>query len=752
MFLCVQLWDTCAIDEFQTVAPTAFRNRQCEPCRQSCPSGTELVGECGGESGTSNPTCEPCDDGFFKDEAGAGACQACRTSCPSGSFAVGQCSATTDLQCQTCKVTCNGDRYLTGTCGGTADFQCAACDTCDDDEYEVQACLGDGQNRVCARCRTTCPEGQRLTGTCEGTQQPQCADCLTQEDCDESEFISGVCGGADGRAATTCESCHDSCARCSGPLPTDCTGCANGTHLQADTGRCVSNCSTGFYEDSGVCSPCNDACADCEQPGADSCTACDQGKFLLFGECLAACTSGFYANETTGRCHECSECPSGSWASSACTPTHDTVCTPWTVCDEGTFQSEAPSSVSDRECAECTTSCPPGQELSVQCSAARDAECSPCTSTTFKATSGNGLCQPCTTQCADGFFLVGTCTATSSPTCSPCTTQCNDGFFLQGECEGRNNPTCVACDTCPSGTYETTPCTLAGNRQCSPCTGAGECAAGEYLEGECTPTSTPQCRPCTTASQCAADEFLQGSCAADEPNPTCTTCTVCAGNEYETAPCTATSDRQCAPCTSSCPNGQFLTGACPGSLADNFPRTVVVGGVTYAALSGAFPTDTSVSCQPDAVIPPGWSLVKDIDVAREVISQHAWGATCMVVDADHAFATTNHGTLDAGEACHCENLGCVAATLAGGVHVTACPRGVLIEWAAPTCHDCTSSCPANHFLFGECAGRSNPSCRPCTECEAGTYEVTPCTHLDVGTQDRVCEACTTGECLCLFCM
>ncbi|EGD78970.1 hypothetical protein PTSG_11807 [Salpingoeca rosetta] len=740
------MWTPCAVGEYEVVSPTAFRDRECAACRQSCPAGSELVGECGGPEGTSNPSCEPCDAGFFKEEPGAGSCQACRTSCEAGSFLTGQCSTTTQPTCQLCKSSCGPDHYLTGVCEGRQDFTCEACNTCEEGEYEVAPCLGSGQNRQCATCRTSCPAGQFLTGMCQGTTQPQCMSCRTQEDCAENEFVSGECGGADGRQNPTCESCDGSCARCDGSAPTDCVACSGSLSLDTDTGRCVSDCSAGTYAADNVCEDCDPSCAACFGGASTECTACFPDTFLSNGRCVATCPQGTFANATTGRCQTCSQCPSGTFVEAACTTTSNTVCTAWTECAPGTYQSTAPTTTSDRVCSTCTTTCPAGQELSVSCTPTHNAQCTACNAGTYKPSSGPQACQACVQSCSEGYYVSGTCTATSTPTCILCTSTCAEGFFLQGECAGSSNPHCEACDTCDIGKYETRACTLNSDRQCSACTTPDACAQGEYLDGECTPTSNPRCKPCTTTSQCGADQFLAGECAADAPNPTCTTCTTCAGDEYEAAPCTETSDRQCAKCTDACPNGHFLTGACPGSLAADFPRTVVVDGVTYAALDATFPEDTSTSCQAQASLPSGWSLVTNVDVARDVAAQHPWGASCLVVSAEHAFATANSATLSPGDACHCdEQLGCMTSSSSGLLGVTACPRRILMQWAPPACQQCTSSCPDNHFLDGECGGRSNPVCRPCTVCEEGFYETVACTHLDVGTQDRVCEPCVTED-------
>ncbi len=64
-----------------------------------------------------------------------------------------------------------------------------------------------------------------------------------------------------------------------------------------------------------VCEDCPEDCAVCEfaSTGYEGkvCDRCVDGKFLLLGTCLSVCPTGMYADETVGKCENCTiECTS----------------------------------------------------------------------------------------------------------------------------------------------------------------------------------------------------------------------------------------------------------------------------------------------------------------------------------------------------------------------------------------------------------------------------------------------------------
>lgn len=735
----------CNETQYEILSCTATRNRQCATCTSQCGPGLELKGQCGGTDGRQNPQCEACASGYYKTESGSGSCQACLTTCPVGRYLSGSCLSTAGPQCLFCKSSCPAGSYLSGTCGGRSDYACTPCTTCTSGtEYETRACESSGQDRQCAQCRSSCLSGFYLSGDCggvNGTSNPVCQACRTASDCGTSQYLTGSCGG---NSNPTCADCHPSCAQCTDGAATSCTACPASTHLE--NGRCVSECQPGAYEEGAKCTPCDGSCADCNGAGASACVACASPKFLWQGQCLDQCPGGTFERVigTDRSCQSCSTCTQGSqYLSGGCSGSSDSICLNVTDCPTGQYQSVAATVTSDRICTACRIACPAGQQLSGNCTTGSDRVCVSCQPGTFKAGASSANCQTCLSSCATGYYMTGSCTATSQPQCLRCTQSCAAGNFLVGTCGQTSNPSCEVCQTCAEGEFETRACTSSSDRQCSSCVTADDCKAGEeYLSGQCTAVTSPRCMACLTVEACNAQQYLKGSCTVDGPAPTCTSCTTCAADEYEVAPCTRTSDRRCAKCVDTCVSGQYLVGSCPGPVHTLFPRTVVKEDVTYAVLDAGWPSSTDFGCQSQRLpLPAGWSLAADIEAATAVAALHSWGTGCLVLNNDLA-VPTGHDLAPAN--CSCGTGGCLSQTV-GGMVPAHCARRILVARMPPACQDCTASCDEGSFLSGTCGGRSDYACRPCRQCQNGEYETTPCTHLSVGTQDRVCAACTNGE-------
>ena len=74
-------------------------------------------------------------------------------------------------------------------------------------------------------------------------------------------------------------------------------------------------------------------------------------------------------------------------------------------------------------------------------------------------------------------------------------------------------------------------------------------------------------------------------------------------------------------------------------------------GIEYAAVDMRNPNTLALSCQVGAVtLPSGWIIAEDNSVARQVISEHPWGATCVVLATGLAYSTAVRGSL-AGSLC-----------------------------------------------------------------------------------------------------
>ncbi|EAS02591.2 zinc finger lsd1 subclass family protein (macronuclear) [Tetrahymena thermophila SB210] len=112
------------------------------------------------------------------------------------------------------------------------------------------------------------------------------------------------------------DTCHFTCATCSGPSYDQCLSCplhsspTNGNQCVCDAGyyayqfQCVPSCPTGFTPDSNNQFCVIDFCAasDCQTCSNKICTACVGTKKLLNGQCVNSCPS--YAPLTSGVCKD----------------------------------------------------------------------------------------------------------------------------------------------------------------------------------------------------------------------------------------------------------------------------------------------------------------------------------------------------------------------------------------------------------------------------------------------------------------
>lgn len=114
--------------------------------------------------------------------------------------------------------------------------------------------------------------------------------------------------------ATTCLSCHFTCAQCSGPERDQCTSCRPGFVLKADdinpnTLICASDCAATYFFSAlnNKCMRCGTYCDECLAANDLKCLKCSEGTFLNGGYCSYECPVGFIPNEITRVCDICSD-------------------------------------------------------------------------------------------------------------------------------------------------------------------------------------------------------------------------------------------------------------------------------------------------------------------------------------------------------------------------------------------------------------------------------------------------------------
>ncbi|XP_032739045.1 extracellular matrix protein FRAS1 [Lontra canadensis] len=259
-----------------------FYNRQgiCSPCDQSCKS-----------CGPSSPRCLTCAEKTVLHDG------KCIAECPHGYYA-----AATG-RCKACHNSC-------ASCSGPTGSHCTAC---------VQPwalrqghCLsscGEGfypDHGLCKACHSSCL-------TCLGPEPAHCVRCkkpgegLQVEQLPGANITSGKCvsqcrGQFYLETTGLCEACHQSCFRCAGKSPHNCTACWPSQVLL--DGQCLSRCPDSYFNQEGSCSECHPTCRQCHGPSESDCSSCHPHVTLAGGSCRTSCKEEQFLN-LVGYCTDC---------------------------------------------------------------------------------------------------------------------------------------------------------------------------------------------------------------------------------------------------------------------------------------------------------------------------------------------------------------------------------------------------------------------------------------------------------------
>ena len=209
-----------------------------------------------------------------------------------------------------------------------------------------------------------------------------------------------------------CVACTSPCVQCTSG--SSCQSCGSSMYLQgsACVSSCgsgtfpVGTGTTGRY-----CTACFDAtnCLNCTDGGSSSCISCKSPTYLQAGACVATSSSTYFLSGST--CISCSSMITGCIQCSSATTCQ--LCTSGYYFDSLSascvlvvnctaliyYQISAPTSNSQRVCGPCTL-CNNGYYASTQCSTTVNSVCTPCTSSCGTNTYLTGLCsQTSNTQC-----------------------------------------------------------------------------------------------------------------------------------------------------------------------------------------------------------------------------------------------------------------------------------------------------------------------------------------------------------------
>lgn len=505
------------------------------------------------------------------------------------------------VQCNPGCTSCNGNPNICVSCiANTNRVQANGTCSCITGYYDS----GQANCAICPPSCLTCVAAQAATPT------PACSSCPINSN-RVATPINNNCPCLEGyteRAVVsqTCQPCHFTCNRCTGPNSNQCIDCnINSGRVLTAQGTCI--CTTGLTElnlpycVNGASCVTIPGCVECNN---GVCSRCDSLQYKTYStiDLRCVCINGYFPvtinaqNDFT-----CSPCALGCarcTAQGVCSQCYTGVANPTTCqCPVGSF-----ADLTTQSCQPCTTGC---QTCSSRSS---------CTACFAPLTPSNGFCvcplgsyffnnncQPCpgncqacngTGQCVlcqTGSLLLpnGTC-ATSCPpqtynngySCSRCSNSCLS-------CTGPS--TCQACatgtilyyglclTTCPDGTVPTTtnpaqcvPC----SSNCERCTGnpnvCTSCPSGQVLNNRvcttfCSPGSVASggsCLPCNGCETCFGTPQICTSCSAGflvvfqtgQCVRTCPTGTFSQGRYcYATCPYGTYSNGQtCAYCNSNC--------------------------------------------------------------------------------------------------------------------------------------------------------------------------------------------------------
>lgn len=414
-------------------------------CTNSCSDGfyttTEVL-----ETSSSDyliEFCFECDDSCSK-------CSGSSTSCES-------CSVSYFLYGSTCVSECPEDYYAFLASDLLETNECIKCSS----SCSI-GCSGP-QKTDCLECYSGC-------ASCEGDKSTECLSCedgylFYQSD---DALSIGQClencpsGYFSDTQAQSCEECHESCAECKDSKETSCTSCKIGYFLEStreckEEPECPSTCETceensetctecilgytlisgdcygcpdGEYLDGFACDSCNDACMTCSGPNTDDCTSCKTGTYLLNSTCVEDCGSGYFANNESRECEECSsECFDCVGAADQCTSC---------LFSDVYLKIAIPAS---EEYFYCLDSCRDGEiyQSSSKSCVTCEANCLECKSTTSCS------------ECEDGFYLLD----------GGCYSNCPNGYYEKekekscSKCRS-NCLQCTSgttCDLCSTSTY-----------------------------------------------------------------------------------------------------------------------------------------------------------------------------------------------------------------------------------------------------------------------------------------------------------
>ena len=353
----------CVID--MQCGPREYFSELLSNCT-SCPAGCQNCSD--------DITCLQCQPGFYLQLRAVGQTDEetllCHSSCQTGFY-----PDQSQQRCSPCPPSCS-------SC--TSPSSCLTCD--------------EGGVPVNGTCSQPCASGEYFNVTMRQCLKcsPSCASCKDGHSC--TSCVGKLLLADDGRCLSSCPEhtvadqgtgrckithCHQSCATCRGPEPSDCLSCSFPRKFHQHT--CLEQCPADTYPDNSSCLPCHASCATCGGPLASECDTCPKGNYLDHYHCLKRCPTGAFPSDD-GRClsclpdcvqcsdvHSCSRCKPGLSYSAT-----DHKCLP--ACPVGQFSHGGVCHMCPASCSSCLsvghcTGCSSGHAL-----LPHNSSCLPCCS------------------------------------------------------------------------------------------------------------------------------------------------------------------------------------------------------------------------------------------------------------------------------------------------------------------------------------------------------------------------------------
>ena len=275
-------------------------------------------------------------------------------------------------------------------------------------------------------------------------------------------------------------------------------------------------------------------------------------------------------------CSAWTSCEDGYYQTAGGTDTTDRECSAWTLCQDGYYQTNTPNDTTNRTCSARRTKCPNGEYQTAGGTDTTDITCSPwstCTNNTYRSTEGTSttdtICSSWRTPCPPGKEQTTAPTPTANRVCSDCPSgkyKTNTGSHncqsqprcateryvsLQGSASSRRE-----CTLCPD--YTANVATINGT--IDDCLEWTKCPSGQYNHSA-RANNRGSCKTCNAGTWKTGHNINQ--CVA---HTNCVSNPNSLGGYYKTLNPSSTSDMACTRNSTGCTNGQPCPVDCVGGF------------------------------------------------------------------------------------------------------------------------------------------------------------------------------------------